>query len=42
MTAYLAGQQIIAEGLRVDQTSLEDAYLELTRRSNQEQRGEAG
>jgi len=30
VTALLAGLDIIAEELRVDQTSLEDAYLELT------------
>jgi ABC-2 type transport system ATP-binding protein len=41
VTAFLAGEQVIAEGLRVNQTSLEDAYLELTRRSDLERGGEA-
>jgi ABC-2 type transport system ATP-binding protein len=30
VTALLADRQIVAEELRVGQTSLEDAYLELT------------
>jgi hypothetical protein len=30
VTALLAGRQIVADELRVGQTSLEDAYLELT------------
>jgi ABC-2 type transport system ATP-binding protein len=34
VTALLADREIVPEDLRVEQTSLEDAYLELTSRSN--------
>ena len=37
VTAFLAHRGVIAHGLRVETTNLEDAYLELTKRTNEKQ-----
>jgi ABC-2 type transport system ATP-binding protein len=42
VTAHLADSGVVAEGLRVEQTSLEDAYLELTSGDADTAESEAG
>ena len=37
VTAFLAHRGVVAHGLRVEATNLEDAYLELTKRTNEKQ-----